>query len=131
MASAVIMTLFGAVANATAFVGGNAMFHAFDAQNAADERKRHDLAIEKLQKQSAEWNQNRIKHLDFLAEQRQKKSQAKSDFLDMTDAIRQYDRINPEPKLSHFYQPSEKQKNYEQMYIAGSVIGSAALSKLI
>ena len=41
MASAVIMTLFGAVANATAFVGGNAMFHAFDAQNAADERKRN------------------------------------------------------------------------------------------
>ncbi len=125
------MMIGGAIANASAFVGGNAIFHAFDGQNAAKERKRHDLAIEKLNRQSAEWNQNRIKHLDFLSEQRQKKLQAKSDILDMEDAIREYDRKNPQPNLSHFYQPSEKQKNYERAYIAGSVIGSAALSKLI
>ena len=131
MASAVLMMIGGAVANASAFIGGNAIYHALDAQNAAEERKRHDLAIEKLNKQSAEWNQNRIKHLDFLSEQRQKKLQAKSDFLDMADAIRQYDKINPQPKLNHFYQPSDSQKKYEQMYIAGSVIGSAAISKLI
>ena len=125
------MMLGGAVANATAFIGGNAIFHALDAQNAAEERKRHDLAIEKLQKENAEWSQNRIKHLDFLAEQRQKQHQAKSDILDMKDSIRQYDEINPKPKLTQYYKPSQTQKNYEQAYIAASIIGSAAISKFI
>ncbi len=131
MASAVIMMAVGAVANATAFIGGNAVYHALDSQNAAEERKRHDLAIEKLQKQSAAWSQNRIKHLDFLAEQRQKTMHAKSDILDMKDAIRQYDEINPQPKLTHYYAPSDQQKKYEQAYIAASVIGSAAISKFM
>ena len=126
-----LMMLGGAVANATAFIGGNAIFHALDAQNAAEERKRHDLALEKLQKENAEWSQNRIKHLDYLSERRLHEQQAKSNILDMKDSIRQYDRLNPEPKLEHFYKPSFTQKSYEQAYIAGSIIGSAALSKFI
>ena len=46
--------IIGAVANATAFIGGNALYHTLDSQNAGVERKRHDLAQEKLSRQSAE-----------------------------------------------------------------------------
>ena len=129
--AAIGMMIAGAVANASAFIGGNAIFHAVDAQNAAEERKRHDLAIEKLQKQSAEWSRNRIKHIDYLNEQRQKKFQAKSDFKEMESSIMDFTERNPQPELSHFYQPSSEQKNYEKTYIAGSIIGSALLSKFI
>ena len=34
--------------------------------NGAEERKRHDLALEKLQKARDEWNRDRMKHLDLI-----------------------------------------------------------------
>ena len=125
------MMLGGAIANATAFIGGNAIYHTIDAKNASIERKRHDLVIEELNKQSAKWNQNRIKHLDFISEQRQKKLQSKSDFIDLDSAIIDYVQRNPKPELTHYYQPSSKQHEYEKTYIAGSIIGSAVLSKFM
>jgi hypothetical protein len=76
---------------------------------------------------SAEWNQNRIKHLDFLAEQQRNKLQVKSDFMDMEDVIRE---ILSQNNLI-IIKSSSTQKNYEQTYIAGSIIESAVLSKFM
>ena len=40
-----------------------------------EERKRHDLALEKLQKARDEWNKARMKRLDFMNKRlREKKS---------------------------------------------------------
>ena len=49
------MLIGGALANALAFTGSTYLFHRLSADNTDAERKRHDLAIEKLQKAQVEW----------------------------------------------------------------------------
>ena len=44
------MLIGGALANAPAFTGSSYLFHRLSADNIDAERKRHDVAIEKLQK---------------------------------------------------------------------------------
>ena len=49
------MLVRGALANALAFTGSSYLFHRLSADNIDDERKRHDAAIEALQKAQIEW----------------------------------------------------------------------------
>ena len=53
MASAA-MLIRGALANALAFTGSSYLFHRLSADHIDAERKRHDAAIEKLQKAQLE-----------------------------------------------------------------------------
>ena len=46
----VAMMLGGAVANALAFTGSIFLFHALSKKEVDEERRRHDLAVEKMQK---------------------------------------------------------------------------------
>ena len=48
--ASVAMLIGGALANALAFTGSGYLFHRLSADNIDAERKRHDAAIEKLQK---------------------------------------------------------------------------------
>ena len=57
--------LGGAAINALVFSGTNYLF-SNRSDHGAEERKRHDLAMEKLQKARDEWNQRRIERLDFI-----------------------------------------------------------------
>ena len=45
--------------NTLAFIGSSYLFHRLSADNIDAERKRHDLAIEKLQKAQIEWAHKR------------------------------------------------------------------------
>ena len=49
------MLIGGALANALAFTGSSYLFHRLSADNIDAERKRHDAAIEVLQKAQIEW----------------------------------------------------------------------------
>ena len=49
----------GALANALAFTGTSYLFHRLSADNIVAERKRHDAAIEDLQKTQMEWAHKR------------------------------------------------------------------------
>ena len=49
------MSIGGVLANALAFTGSSYLFHRLSADNIDAERKRHDLAIEKLLKAQIEW----------------------------------------------------------------------------
>ena len=49
------MLIGGALANALAFTGSSYLFHRLSADNIDAERKRHDAAIEALQKAQIEW----------------------------------------------------------------------------
>ena len=49
------MLIEGALANALAFIGSSYLFHRLSADNIDAERKRHDAAIEALQKAQIEW----------------------------------------------------------------------------
>ena len=49
------MLIGGALVNGLAFTGSSYLFHRLSADNIDAERKRHNLAIEALQKAQIEW----------------------------------------------------------------------------
>ena len=53
------MLIRGALANALAFTGSSYLFHRLSADNIDAERKRHDAAIEALQKPQIKWAHKR------------------------------------------------------------------------
>ena len=63
--ASVLFTIGGAVLNALAFSGTNFVFSRLT-DHGAEERRRHDLALEKLQRARDEWNRDRMKRLDFM-----------------------------------------------------------------
>ena len=58
-------TIGRAVINALAFSGTNFVLSRL-ADHGEEEQKRHDLALEKLQKARDEWNEDKMKRLDFI-----------------------------------------------------------------
>ena len=54
-----------AAINALAFSGTNYLFSKFS-YHGKTERKRHDLALEKLQRDRDAWNKERTERLDFI-----------------------------------------------------------------
>ena len=53
--ASIVMLIGGALANALVFTGISYLFHRLSAGNIDAKRKRHDLAIEKLQAAQLEW----------------------------------------------------------------------------
>ena len=51
----------------------------------AKERKRHYLALEKLQKERDKWNEDRMKRLDFINKRLREKNDAKA-YISKVDA---------------------------------------------
>ena len=70
MASVAMLT-GGALVNALAFTGSSYLFHRLSADNIDAERKRHDAAIEALQKAQIEWTHKCQERIDFINHQRQ------------------------------------------------------------
>ena len=62
---AALSTLLGAGFNALAF-GGVSLGFSMLRDNGGKERKRRDLAEEKLQRARDKWNEDQIKRLDFI-----------------------------------------------------------------
>ena len=60
-----LFTVGGTVVNTLAFSGTNFVFSRLT-DHGEEERKRHDLALERLQKARDEWNEDRMKRLDFI-----------------------------------------------------------------
>lgn len=127
MASAIVMMVAGAVANALAFSGSNYMFHSLE--GGSDERKRHDEAEEKLQNATKEWNQKRTNTLDYLNVELQKQKLAENDFTDVDVAMEIYKEyhpdknivMSPKPVLSQFYTPGKTQQYGEYAIIASGM----------
>ena len=63
------MLIGGALVNALAFTGSSYLFHRLSADNIDAERKRHDAAIEALQKAQVEWAHKRQEQIDFINSQ--------------------------------------------------------------
>ena len=146
MATAIAMLVGGAIVNGLAFTGSQYMFHAFDKPNSDKERKRHDLAIEQLNRDTELWNEERKRKLDFINEELMKRNIAARDLSHMDDAMRLYNALHannrvdnalvtsspvtkgdfnnentihlpPKPTLSQYYEPSEEQRKYEYLWI--------------
>ena len=63
--ASLLFTIGSAVVDALAFSGTNLVFSRLT-DHSAEERKRRDLAFEKLQRASDEWKRDRMKRLDLM-----------------------------------------------------------------
>ena len=114
----------GALANALAFTGSSYLFHRLSADNIDAKRKRHDSAIEALQKAQIEWTL-------IINNQLRLERKAETKFTELNEAMREYHEVfghelpplPREPVLSDFYTPTDEQHYRELGFIALSMIG--------
>ena len=70
----------GGLFNAVAFAGACYLFQKFNKDGYGEEVRRHDLALEKLEKARQEWNQKDIERQEKMVALRQEKKEADADF---------------------------------------------------
>ena len=80
----------GALINALAFTGSNYLFSSLSKESIDKERKRHDKAIEDLQRAQIEWVKKRQKRLDYINNQIMKQRKAEKRFADLNSAMQEY-----------------------------------------
>ena len=125
------MMLGDAIANALAFTGSSHLFSSLSKDSIDQERKRHDLAIEKLQKAQIEWQQKRQQRIDFINKQLMLEKKTEAKFTELNDARREFysvfgkhlEPLPREPILSDFYTPSDSQHERELTIITLSMLG--------
>ena len=123
------MLIGGALANALAFTGSSYLFHRLSKDSIDTERKRHNAAIEQLQKAQIEWVHKRQQRIDFINNQLRLERKAEVKFTKLNDAMREYHEVFGhelppllrEPVLSDFYIPSDDQHYRELGFIALSM----------
>ena len=127
--ASLLFTIGGAVVNALAFSGTNFIFSQLT-DHGEEERKRHDLALEKLQSSRDKWNEDRMKQLDFINKRLREANKAKVYINNVDDAMLEYYRVFA--KQINFYQPLGTQKNGELLFIAlGSGIATYVIYKYL
>ena len=123
----VAMMLGGAILNATSFIGGSYLAKYFSGVIASLEKKRHDKAMEKYQKDYAEYQENREKVLHWHDKMIETETLAEKIFQDTDEVFKFYslthqDKIDKnEPVFSDYYRPSKDQKFYEMIYVGGGM----------
>ena len=80
----------GALVNALAFTGSNYLFSSLSKESIDKERKRHDKAIEDLQRAQIEWAKKRQERLDYINSQIMKQHKAEKRFMYLNSAMQQY-----------------------------------------
>ena len=124
-----------AAVNALAFSGTNYLFSKFSDHGEA-ERKRHDIALEDLQRDRDKWNQERMERLDFMSKRLRDKKEARDYIGNLDSAMLEYYRVfgvqlkplPPEPQLSDYYNASDQQKSGELLFV---IAGTAIISYII
>ena len=128
-----------AAINALAFSGTNYIFSTFSDHGEA-ERKRHDIALEDLQRDRDKWNQERMERLDFINKRLRDKKEARDYIQNLYSAMLEYYRVfgvklkplPPEPRLSDYYNASDQQKKGELLFVmAGTAISSYIIMKYL
>ena len=80
----------GALIIALAFTDSNYLFSSLSRESIDKERKRHDKAIEDLQRAQIEWAKKRQEQLDYINNQIMKQRKAEKRFADFNSAMQQY-----------------------------------------
>ncbi len=135
----------GGIFNAFAFAGAGYLFQKFNKDGYSEETKRHNLAMEKLNKAQQEWNQKDIERQEKIANLRQERSDAKADFGEINKSLKDYKKVTTlvfggkkftrEPHIWDFYDPSDEMKEYMTLAIGtmglvGGWTGEKIISKL-
>ena len=98
--------IFSSVFSETAFSSANLVLSMLTGHG-EKERKRHDLALGKLQRARDKWNEDRMKRLQFIDKRLREKNNAKAYINNIDEAMLEYYRIfakkikplPPEPQL--------------------------------
>ena len=77
----------GALINAIAFSGSNFLFSSLYKDSIDNERKRHDKAIEDMQRAQIEWAKKRQEQLDYINNEIMKEHNAEKRFMDLNSAM--------------------------------------------
>ena len=85
----ILSILFGAGINATVFASVSLGFSMLR-NDGGKERKRHDLAEERLQKARDQWNEDRMKRLDFINKRLHEKNEARAYIHNVDEAMLEY-----------------------------------------
>ena len=134
MAATVVIIIGGTIADALAFSGSNYMCSTMSKESIDKERKRHDKAMEDMQRAQIEWAKKGQERLNYINNEIMRKHKAEKRFTDINAAMRQYFLVTGRqleplpPKLvpSDFYVPSEDHHNHELAFIILSMIGIGA-----
>ena len=138
MASIAIM-IGGAIINATTFVGGSYLAKYLSGKDTDAERKRHDLALEKYEKDYQVWQKGRQRVMDWYSQRRDQQDIAAHDLANTDEALKLYNRVHEavdqpqisigkEPDMNDYYKPSSSQKTGEIVYVAGGMLGVVYLA---
>ena len=136
----VIAMIAGAIINATTFVGGSYLVRKWsgDGEEAEAEKKRHDLAIEKYDRDKEAWIEARQRVVDWASKRREGKYLASEDLTNTDNALSLYNKFHPDnridtrpkPRLENYYEPSSKQRTGEIVYVTAGMLGTTyVLSK--
>ena len=96
--------------------------------SAGQEKKRHDLAVEKYEQEYQKYQENRTKLLDWIATNDRMKDQAKQNLENTDYALKLYNETHQdlmdlrEPQFSDCYKLSVRQKQGEMLYIGTSAV---------
>ena len=119
----------GGIFNAVAFAGAGYVFHKLDKNAYEDEMKRHNLAMEKLQKAKEKWYEKTVEKNNKVALLWQRLNDANKDLDATNDALHNLRTAmdkdaGPEPTLNDYYEPSDDMKMYTNVVVG--VVGSWA-----
>ena len=115
------MMVGGAVLNASAFIGGSYLSKYLSGHKTDTEKIRHDKAMEKYQKDYAEYQEKRQKLIDWKMKKKDEKYQASKNISTTNEAFELYGQLH-EPKFSDYYRPSDNQKTGEMLYVGGGML---------
>ena len=128
-----------AAVKALAFSGTDYLFSKFSDHGEA-EQKRHDIALEDLQRDRDKWNQERLRRLDFINKRLRDRKEARDCIGNLDFAMIEYyivfgvklKPLPPEPQLSDYYNASDQQKSGELLFVlAGTAISSYIIMKYL
>ena len=144
--ASIVPTAAGGLFNPFAFAGAGYLFQKLNKDGYEKETKRHDLAMERLEKARQEWNQKDIGRLEKAANLRQERSDADADFKEVNKSLKDYEKVTTlvfegkkftrESHLWDFYDPSDEMKEYMTLAIGamglvGGWTGEKIISRLI
>ena len=121
----------GALTDDLAFTRSSYLFLRLSKNSIDPEKKRHDAAIEQLQKAQIEWVHKQQEQIDFINKQVGLEAKRETKFTELNDAMREYHEVfghklppfPREPVLSYYYTPSNEQHDRELVFMALSMIG--------
>ena len=125
----IAMMIGGAIVNAVAFTGGNYLFSMANKSGAQEEAKRHNAAIEKLNKEQTDYNIKRAKNQDWLNTEISRKQEATNEIYSVNSAFDKYKELfGQDPPVPHpdlrepelDYTPSDDQKHYEKVFLGAA-----------